>query len=56
MDYYERINFLTDLVQDTLNAQAATVSEMREIFKRLQERANGMELPTRDMLGGGKKR
>ena len=48
MDYYERVRLLADKVQDLLNAEDATVSEMRDVFKRLQERANEMKLPKRD--------
>ena len=48
MDYYERIHLLADKVQDLLNGEGVTVSEMRDVFKRLQERANAMKMPPRD--------
>ena len=44
-DYYDRITRLADKVHHLLIEESATVSEMRDVFKRLQERANGEKMP-----------
>jgi hypothetical protein len=44
-DFYERIRRLADQVQDLLCSEGASVYEMREVFKKLQDRANSTKLP-----------
>jgi len=46
-DFHERLRRLADQVQDLLNAENASVYEMREVFKKLQDRANAMKMPPR---------